>query len=610
MAQNGRQRVGEQSTKPISGPTKEVLKMISLNANGLRAAPKRRAVFSYLHKLQADILLLQETHCTQADQKIWLSKWGGAGFFCNGRSNARGVCMLLNRNYNPKILKQVTDDDGRLLLLQFKRKDDTITVANVYAPTQSEAREQEHFISRVDQELNNLEISELYIGGDFDTKFQARSDPNFTTTYTEGIQNILDEFQLADVWKEKNPTITRGTFHRASYTTRLDYWFIPAWTTSQTSTSIIPYPLSDHSIITIEIKYSDNPRGPGFWRLDNNLLQDPTFIKEMKTYLEELGKEKLGEPNLQWEWIKFNIKTFCIRFSSRKNREKRKMVSDLEKRLQQLAEENDLVDSPEVIAEVQSLRRELSEIYQSQANATIFKAKARWSMFGEKPSAYLLGLEKRRSKDNTITSLINDSGRIITSNQQILEMERDFFSKIYKEDQSTLEPLHHMNLSAEEIPQVSELNRLRINRPFTSQELHAALKDLNKNKTPGSDGLTPEYYLAFWDILKDDFLASIEFSLENDSMSEQQRTGIITLIPKRDLDRNLLSNWRHITLLNSDFKILSKALAKRIQSCISEVVSEDQTGFIRGRSITSNLHNIQTIINQADASGDPQILLA
>lgn len=103
-------------------------KLISLNVNGIRAAHKRRAVFSYLHKLQADIVLLQETHCTEKDQKIWLSEWGGKGFFSNGRSNARGVCTLFQRNFNPKITKQVADTDGRLLVLQFERKEVISTV--------------------------------------------------------------------------------------------------------------------------------------------------------------------------------------------------------------------------------------------------------------------------------------------------------------------------------------------------------------------------------------------------------------------------------------------------------------------------------------------------
>lgn len=125
--------------------------------------------------------------------------------------------------------------------------------------------------------------------------------------------------------------------------------------------------------------------------------------------------------------VEKKIKNFCIRFSSKRDRERNKITQDLEACLLLLAEEEDLTSSPEISTEVQSIRREITEIYQTKANIAMFKNKARWSMHREKPSAYFFGLEKRNS---TVTSLINESGRVITSNQQILEAERDYFANI------------------------------------------------------------------------------------------------------------------------------------------------------------------------------------
>lgn len=269
-----------------------------------------------------------------------------------------------------------------------------------------------------------------------------------------------------------------------------------------------------------------------------------------------------------------------------------------------------MTDSPDVVEEVKSIKRELGEILQTKASAAAFKTKARWALHGEKPTAYFLGLEKRNTKNNTVTSLIDQDGHTITDNKAILQMEKEYFKNIYTEDPSQLDPIDLLPLLKEDVPVISDLHRLRINRPFTEQEFHEALKDLNKNKTPGTDGITPEFYLTFWNQLKDDFMASIQFSLEHGTLTEQQRSGIITLVPKKELDRQHLSNWRPITLLNSDVKILSKALAKRIQSCIREVVSEDQTGFIRHRSIASNLLPIQSIIDHTDETSSEGILLA
>lgn len=174
----------------------------------------------------------------------------------------------------------------------------------------------------------------------------------------------------------------------------------------------------------------------------------------------------------------------------------------------------------------------------------------------------------------------------------------------------SLEPVENFPLHPEDLPQVPDIKRQYVNRPFTMEELHSALKELNKNKSPGSDGITPEFYLHFWDLIKDAFMQSLEFSLEEGTLTDGQRLGVITLLPKKNLDKTLISNWRPITLLNSDVKIISKALANRLQYCVKDVVSEDQSGFIRGRSIITNLNNIQAVIDHSADSGNSGALLA
>lgn len=66
-----------------------------------------------------------------------------------------------------------------------------------------------------------------------------------------------------------------------------------------------------------------------------------------------------------------------------------------------------------------------------------------------------------------------------------------------------------------QITQVSDSHPFLANQPFTKWDFHQALKDLKKNKSPGSDSLTPEYILAFWDVLEDAFYGSITFFLQN-----------------------------------------------------------------------------------------------
>lgn len=78
-------------------------------------------------------------------------------------------------------------------------------------------------------------------------------------------------------------------------------------------------------------------------------------------------------------------------------------------------------------------------------------------------------------------------------------------------------------------------------------------------------------------------------------LSDEQRRGVITLIPKKNKDRRYMSSWPPITLLNVDYKILSKCLSKRLLGVLSLLVHEDQTGFMPGRYIGTNLRNVNDI---------------
>ena len=92
-------------------------------------------------------------------------------------------------------------------------------------------------------------------------------------------------------------------------------------------------------------------------------------------------------------------------------------------------------------------------------------------------------------------------------------------------------------------------------------------------------------------------------------MSVSQRRGVITLLPKEDSNLLLLSNWRPITLLNTDYKIASKVIAKRIERVLPSIIHPDQTGFMKGRYIGQNIRLINDIIQQTELQKIPGILL-
>ena len=124
---------------------------------------------------------------------------------------------------------------------------------------------------------------------------------------------------------------------------------------------------------------------------------------------------------------------------------------------------------------------------------------------------------------------------------------------------------------------------------LSEKECHLALNDMENGKSPGSDGLSSEFYKVFWDDINLDVVASLNYSFEKRQMSICQKRGIITLVPNKDKPTNLLGNLRPISLLNTDYKIATKAIAKRLEAVLPNVINANQTGYIKGPFIGENV---------------------
>ena len=102
------------------------------------------------------------------------------------------------------------------------------------------------------------------------------------------------------------------------------------------------------------------------------------------------------------------------------------------------------------------------------------------------------------------------------------------------------------------------------------------------NKSPSNDGLTKELYEVFWMDRKTPLISSCKSVFDKGELSNFQKRAVINLIEKKDKDRGLIQNWRLISLLNVDLKILSKALADRIKKYLPFFISSNQTAYIKG----------------------------
>ena len=66
-------------------------------------------------------------------------------------------------------------------------------------------------------------------------------------------------------------------------------------------------------------------------------------------------------------------------------------------------------------------------------------------------------------------------------------------------------------------------------------------------------------------------------------MSRSPKQALITLIEEKGKDRSLIENWRPISLVNVDAKIMSKVIANRIKNVLPSTIHHNQTGFLKDR---------------------------
>ena len=123
-------------------------------------------------------------------------------------------------------------------------------------------------------------------------------------------------------------------------------------------------------------------------------------------------------------------------------------------------------------------------------------------------------------------------------------------------------------------------------------------------------GLTVEFYKCFWKLMGSLLVNCLNCAYKHGELSSSQKQALIVLIEKKDKDRRQVKNWRPISLTNVDVKIGTKAIAKRLEKVLPEIIHHSQNAYVKGRTIFDAVRTIDDIIKLTSSNNMGSLLVA
>jgi len=226
---------------------------------------------------------------------------------------------------------------------------------------------------------------------------------------------------------------------------------------------------------------------------------------------------------------------------------------------------------------------------------------------GAIPSKFFSRMENTRGGSQLIHGLTDSKGDH-DATEEILESATRFYTDLYGEVDETEESEEAQRELLDCVgKRLEDEDCDEVDRDFTLQEVKDAIGRAGRGRAPGPDGLTAELYVHFADLLAPQLLALYRKIEERKELTPTQKDATIILLYKKG-DRRDIKNYRPISLLNVDLKIMTKVLSTRVGNVMGSVVGEGQT-LVKGRYIHESVKVVLDMMHHLGNSNTKGIIL-
>ena len=582
------------------------LRSFSLNV-GMRS--DLAGLRTLIQQFKFDIIFLQEIRATKIDIE---GKIGDLGYSCEVNIDTED----LSRPGVAFVWKSSLPLTNVENLLQCRMQVAFINgyaFLNIYAPSGAGKRLERSmfFAEEVFRIFHLFKGFSWVMGGDYNSILSPLDVENGTGYDQKKCPQLLDLVSglgLTDVFRCFYPRKREFTFFRPNTApSRLDRFYVSLNLNNQVTSVRHVASLSDHhgiyfdaSLDIIKVPVDASSCKSSYWKLNNMILKDEELklsFGELWAWLQDLKPEFPDIADWWDEAVKPSIKQLCINYSRERNRRRAasKYFSFAYLKVA-LADKN--------WSEVARTRQKLKQLIDEDMYGSIVRSRFGGNASSEVASIFHSNIEMRNGKKNSLSKL-KINGKIEENVDVIEEEVIGFFNALFNghHDSSLVDTGVPFNPDYVGLQQfLSGLGSLpddvknTMEEQLTLEELEYVVFHSKNNKSPGLDGISYEFFKFSWDLIQQDLLKVFQCQLDRKRIVASNREGVTRLCPKTS-SVPAVNELRPITLLNSDYKLLSKVLVKRLRPNLPYVITSGQLCTVGKKNILYGISNILSTIH-------------
>ncbi|KAI0529147.1 hypothetical protein KFK09_001694 [Dendrobium nobile] len=212
------------------------------------------------------------------------------------------------------------------------------------------------------------------------------------------------------------------------------------------------------------------------------------------------------------------------------------------------------------------------------------KASSKFLVEGDRNTAYFHNIANHNLIRRQIHKITSPEGNIIEEPNLIVTSGIDYFSKIFN---SNFSPNLNVNFGC--IPSlVIDAENEMLSKIASEEEIWNNLKSMNTDSIAGPDDFTNKFFHKCWGIIKEDLINAVVDCFKGSPIPKYFNATSIALIPKSQ-NINYWNDFQPISLCSVFYKLIAKIIMSRMALILHKIISPEQSGFVKGRSIFDNV---------------------